>query len=208
MKANKLHTCFLMLLLASCSSSRITHSWKADSFPDKVYNRILVTAIVPNDERNLRAMMENHFAGDLTSRGYTSISALKEYGAGSFLQMNEEEVVSQLHNSRVDAVITIVLLDKKRERYYVPARVYYSPYAVYHNRFWGYYSTLYGRINGPGYYQTDTRYFWECNFYDQESKQLLYSVQTESFDPGSVETLAHEFGEKITADMKKKGLIK
>ncbi len=197
-----------MLLLVGCSSSRITHSWKADRLPDKVYTKILVVAIVPNDERNLRAKMENHFVGDLASKGYTTISSLKEYGQGSFQHMNEDAIVDQMHSSGIDAVITIVLLDKKRERYYIPARIYYSPYAVYHNRFLGYYSTLNSRINGPGYYQTDTRYFWECNFYDQESKQLLYSVQTESFDPGSVETLAHEFGEKITADMKKKGLVK
>lgn len=191
----------------ACSSSRITYSWKAASFPAKTYSKILVAAIVPNDERNLRAKMENHFVGDLASRGYTAVSSLKEYGPVSFQQTSEDSVLKQLHNSGIDAVITIVLLDKKRERYYVPARVYYSPYAVYHGRFFGYYSTLNGRINRPGYYQTDTRYFWECNFYDQDSKQLLYSVQTESFDPGSVETLAHEFGEKITADMKKKGLI-
>ena len=167
-----------------------------------------MVAIAPNDERNLREKMENHFVGDLASRGYTAISSWKEYGSASFQHMNEEAVVSQLQNSGIDAVITIVLLDKKRERYYVPARVYYSPYSVYHNRFWGYYNTINGRINGPGYYQTDTRYFWECNFYDQESRQLLYAVQTESFDPGSAETLAHEFGKKITADMNKKGLIK
>ena len=94
--------------------------------------------LVPGDGGNLRGKMENHFTGDLFSKGYTAISSLKEYGPGSFQKMTEEAVVNQLPSSGVDAVITIVLLDKKRERYYVPARVYYSPYAVYHNHFWGY----------------------------------------------------------------------
>jgi hypothetical protein len=207
MKFNLLAGVIGIFILTGCSSTRITHSWKAASFPAKKYNKILVVGLVPGDERNLRGKMENHFTGDLVSKGYKAISSLKEYGPGSFQKMTEDAVVNQLHSSGVDAVITIVLLDKKRERYYVPARVYYSPYAVYHNHFWGYYNTMNGRINGPGYYQTDTRYFWECNFYDMESKQLLYAVQTVSFDPGSSETLAHEFGEKITANMKKKGLI-
>ena len=41
-----------------------------------------------------------------------------------------------------------------------------------------------------GYYSISTRYFWEDNFYDVATKELLYAVQTESFDPSSMESLA------------------
>ena len=163
---------------------------------------------MPNDDRNMRSKMEHHFVGDLTEHGCIAVSSAEEFGVTSFNAMTDTEVLGKLHDKQVDAVVTIVLLDKQKERYYIPARVYYSPYSVYHNHFLSYYNAIYGRIYSPGYYQTDTRYFWECNLYDPNSKQLLYSVQTVSFDPGSAETLAHEFGKKITANMLKKGLFR
>ena len=63
------------------------------------------------------------------------------------------------------------------------------------------------RIYSPGYYQVDTKYFWESNLYDISNKQLLYSVQTQSFDPGSSAGLGHEYGQLIINDMVKNKVL-
>lgn len=164
--------------------------------------------MLPEKERSLREDMENHLVGDLQNHGYTAISSLRELGPKAFDNMNEQEVLDKIKDYGVDAVITIVLLDKQRERYYVPSRIYYSPYTIYQRRFYGYYTTIYGRIYTPGYYIRNTKYFWESNFYNMESRELLYSVQTESFDPASAATLSHEYGQMILNDMAKKGILK
>ena len=122
--------------------------------------------------------------------------------------MNETAVLEKLANSGVDAVVTVVLLDKNKEQYYVPGKVYYSPYSIYQRNFYGYYTTIYNRVYTPGYYQVDTKYFWESNFYDLKNKSLLYSVHTETFDPESIEILAHEYGLLIVNDMSKKAVLK
>jgi len=194
--------------MVGCSSSKITHSWKSGFLPSAKYNKIMVVGLMPENDRNLREKMENHFVGDLSEKGFTAISSLKAYGPKSFENVTEKEALDKLQNNEVDAVITIVLLDKKRERYYIPGRIYYSPYTLYQRRFWRYYTTIYDRIYSPGYYQENTKYFWESNFYDMKSKELLYSVQTESFDPNSTESLAHEYGKMIVDDMAKNGIIK
>jgi hypothetical protein len=121
--------------------------------------------------------------------------------------MEEEAAIDKLKSSGVDAVITIVLLDKKKESKYVPGNMYYSPYGYYYNRFWGYRGVLYRRIYEPGYYVTDTRYFWESNLYDMSTQQLLYSAQTQSFDPSSSASLGHEYGKMIVQDMVKKNVL-
>jgi len=41
-----------------------------------------------------------------------------------------------------------------------------------------------------------------------ESRQLLYSVQTESFDPASVATLSDEYAQMSVNAMAKKGIQK
>ncbi|THU39539.1 hypothetical protein FAM09_13625 [Niastella caeni] len=195
-----------LIFLGACSSSRVTHSWKSE-FPAKNYNKILVIAISGETDLWTRQKMEDHLAGDLKTRGYDATSSLKEYGAKAFRDLSEEAVLNKLQNSGFDAVITIVLLDKEKERYYVPGHIYYSPYMRYYNRFWGYYTTIYDRVYQPGYYVMNTKYFWESNLFDVASKELIYSVQTESFDPSSSENLAHEYGKLIVNDMVKNQVL-
>lgn len=197
-----------LLFLAACAtSSRITNSWKSGIEPAEKYNKILVLALYEEKQMHARQQMENHLVGDLKNLGYNAVSAMDEYGPKAFRDMKEEAVVDKLQNSSIDAIITIVLLDKTKERFYVPGNIYYSPYGPYYRHFWGYYSTMYNRIYTPGYYVTNNRYFWESNLFDVASKELIYSVQTESFDPASSETLAHEYGQLIVKDMVKKQVL-
>ncbi len=191
-----------LLFLASCSSSRITHSWRSD-YPSKNYNKILVIAISGETDVSTNQKMEDHLTGDLKNQGYNAISSLNEYGPKAFRQMSEEAVLDKIQHSGFDAVITIVLLDKEKERYYIPGHLYYSPYVNTYRHFYGYYNTIYNRVYTTGYYVTNTRYFWESNLFDVASKELIYSVQTESFDPSSSESLAHEYGKMIVKDMVK-----
>lgn len=198
----------LLLAAAGCSSSRITTSWKAENAVPLKYNKIMVLGLIRENDRTIQENMENHFVGDLNDLGYNAVSSLKEYGPKAFDNMDEAAAISKLRNSGVDAIITIVLLDKQKERNYVPGNVYYSPYSFYGNRFWGYRTTLYQRIYEPGYYVTDTKYFWESNLYDMSTQKLIYSVQTESFDPANSEILGHEYGQLIVKDMVNKDILK
>jgi hypothetical protein len=66
---------------------------------------------------------------------------------------------------------------------------------------------MHGRIYEPGYYSESTKYFWESNLYDLNTKQLIYSVQTESFDPASTQSLAHEYGKLIVNSMIKSQVL-
>jgi hypothetical protein len=189
---------FLLILIMSCNTSKITTSWKDSTLNIEQYKKILVLGLIKENDRSLQENMENHFIGDLKNLGYMSISSLKEYGPKVFSKMDEETALSTLQNSGVDAVLTIVLLDKKKERKYVPS----NPI-----RFWSHSRAFYDRIYMPGYYVTDTEYFWESNFYDLKTQRLLYSVQTTSFDPSNKETMAHEYGKMIVKNMVKQKIL-
>jgi hypothetical protein len=197
----------LLFFVSSCTSTYITSRWKAPDIALREYKKIMVVGIIREADRTLREKMENHLVNDLKERGLPAFSAYREYGPKALQNLSEEQVSEKLGKEGVDAVITIVMLDKQRERYYVPGRIVYSPYSIYHNRFWGYYRAIYTRIEMPGYYETSTRYFWECNLYDPVSQKLVYSVQTQSFDPASADALAHEHGKKIVEAMIKDGVL-
>jgi len=198
----------LILIVTACTTSRITSSWKAENTVSKKYNKIMVLGLIRDTDRSLRENMENHFVGDLNALGYDAVSSLKEFGPKAFDKMNEEDAVRKLKDSGIDGVITIVLLDKAKERKYYPGNLYYYPYGYYYNRFWGYRIALSHRIYESGYYAFDTKYFWESNLYDMETQKLVYSVQTQSFDPATSESMGHEYGQMIVKDMVKKNVLK
>jgi hypothetical protein len=198
----------ILLVINSCSSfTRITSTWKADNISPKQYNKVMVLGIIREADRNVRIQMENHLVGDLKDLGYNAFSAYDLYGPKMFQNVTEEQANKKLARDNVDAVLTIVLLDKEKERYYVPRTVIYSPYVMYHNRMWGYYYSLYNRIDDPYYYNVTTKYFWESNFYDLAQNKLLFSVQTQSFEPSSTGDLAHEYGQKIIQNMTKNSVL-
>lgn len=202
---------FLLLLAwvaAGCSSSRITATWKAENTVPQKYNKILVLGLIREADRSLQQNMENHLVGDLREKGYNAVSSLTEFGPKIFDKLEEGAAIEKLKNSGIDAVVTIVMLDKKKEQKYIPGNMYYSPYGIYYNRFWGYSTTLYRRIYEPGYYVTETRYFWESNLYDMSTQKLVYSVQTESFDPVNSESMAHEYGKMMMNDMMEQQVLK
>ncbi|MFM8592227.1 MAG: hypothetical protein ACKOA3_04925 [Sphingomonadales bacterium] len=163
--------------------------------------------LIHDRDRTLREHMEQSLAEHLRARGQEAVCACELYGPKEFDQLSEKEVLAKLSTSGIDGVLTIVLLDKERERYYVPGQMQYTPYGFYYDRFWGYSRTLYWRIYPPGYYSTNTRYFWESNLYDLSDSKLLYSAQSQSFDPSSSDELGKEYGKLIVDDMVGKGII-
>lgn len=201
------HTAIFLVIFSGCSSLKITNSWKAQDAVLQNYSKVLVLGLIREADRNLQQNMENHFAGDLKSLGYNAASSIQEYGPKSFDKMDEETAIAKLKNSGVDAIITIVLLDKEKERKYIPGNMFYTPYGSYYNRFWGYRSALYQRIYEPGYYVTSTKYFWESNLYDMHTQKLVYSVQTQSFDQSDTERMAHQYGQMIVNNMVKENIL-
>src|SRR6187402_2716169 len=109
-------TLLLILMVAGCTTSKITSSWKADDSGPKYYNKILVMGLIRDADRSIQENMENHIVGDLKELGYTAVSSFKEYGPKAFEGLNEEAAISKIKNNGVDGVLTIVLLDKEKER--------------------------------------------------------------------------------------------
>jgi len=200
----------LLFIFSGCSTTRITSSWtSADHINNTNYKKIVVVGLINDKDRRIREHMEAHLVGDLIEKGYDAVSSLQEFGPRSFEKMTEDAVLKSLRNANVDAVITISLLDKKKEQSYVPANIQYQPYATRFSRFYGYFNTYYERIYTPGYYETDTKYFFESSLYDLNGndKDLKYSAQSEAFDPSSVDQMAHSYGMMIIRDMVKKGVL-
>jgi hypothetical protein len=193
------------LLIVSCSNSRVTSSWKAPQTASlSKEHKILVLGIIQEKDIRLRMQMEGFLVDALKEKGYNAFSAYTLYGPKQFGKMDEKSLLTQLHNSGIDEVFTISLLDKSRQRKYTPGPGY-NPYSP----FWDYYSYRYTMLYGPGpgYISVSTRFFWESNLYDVNTKNLLYSIQSETFDPSSTSDLGRTYSRMILKKMTKEGML-
>jgi hypothetical protein len=197
----------LFLLLAACSSTNVTNSWKDKSVEQASFRKVLVIAMLPEKDRSLRQQMENELVDDLAKKGYSAMSSYAEYGPKAFAGMGEKQVLQQLDRNKIDGVITVSLLNTEQSEDYVPGSVRYEPYAVVYNRFYRSYQTYYNRIYTPGYTDKQTNYFFETNLYDVNSNKLLYSAQSKSFDPSSASQIANEVSKAVVKDMQKNGIL-
>ena len=111
--------------------------------------------------------------------------------------------------NETNAILTVSILDKETESRYVPGSYSYDPYAgpAYYRTFWGYYSHMYPYVYRPGYYVTENTYFIETNLYDVATEVLIWSAQSETYDPANLARFARDFADVIVDELQKDGII-
>jgi hypothetical protein len=198
----------LALLFAGCSTSKVTDSWATEKHLKSSENRILVLGLFSEKNRDAKRAMENELASDLRKFGYNAVTATETFGPVAFRDMNEQQALQKLRDNGIENVVTINLLNKDQQKKYVPGNNYppYSPFYGF-RRFWGYYSYYQPFNYNRGYYKNSTNYYFETNLYNVNSNELIYSAQTKSFDPSSMNTLANDYARNVVRDMKKKNVL-
>ncbi|MBI5857273.1 MAG: hypothetical protein HZB42_06450 [Sphingobacteriales bacterium] len=198
----------VLAFIVSCQPSKITQSWTAQDVAPKKYKKILVLGVLSDNDMELQTKMEDHLAGDLKDLGYNAIAANKIFPPGTFVKGDTAKAKAAIEGKGFDGVLTMVLVDKKKDRYYVPGKV--TEYTTFYNRFGRfdrYYTIVTERLYTPGYYSEETKYTWENNFYDLESSKMIYSARTRSFDYTSKTTLAHTYGQMMAENLVNKKIL-
>lgn len=195
----------LMLLFAACTTSRITDSYASHHQSATPAKRILVLGLFNEKNNRAKRAMENELAKDLNKFGYDAVTATDEFGPNAFSGMNEKDAVQKLHDEGIESVVTITLVNKDKQKRYVPSTYGYRP------GFWGYYSYYspwaYGPMYRPGYTEVNTSYVFETNLYNLNGNQLIYSAESKTVDANSMTTLAGDYARSVVRDMKRKNVL-
>ena len=199
---------FLVLGALHCSPPLVMTTWKdkLDSVP--LYENILVVGVIRDTNLKLRKQMEQHIVSDLRALGYRAHSALEVFGAKGLAHMDQEETYRRLYSKGFDGLITIALLDKQKEAAYTPAIVKYYSNLYFYNRIWNYKYIQADLTKTESDLDADSKFRWECIFFDLQKLAPLFAVQTKPIDPTATETEAHTYGLMIVSEMRKHKLIK
>jgi hypothetical protein len=193
------------LCFAACSpSTQITGSWKNDGAQiTGDLNTILVTALT--GRTTSRQAVEDDIAEALARKGYKTLKSIDVMPPTltSSDAPDRKELLSKIQDADADAILTVALIDKDTETRYVPGNYSYAPVSRfgYYGTFWGYYTNWYPMLSDPGYYEEDKVYFIETNLYDARTEQLLWSAQSETYNPGNLTDFAEEFAKVVVAGL-------
>ena len=214
----------LVFTLTACASpaTKITRSWSSPDKNTEGYKRLFVAAVVGDVTK--RQAIETNIDAELRKLNLastTSASTIKP----NFWQstdLDKEAMLDVVRKSEKDAIITVSLVDVKQEQRYIPGNMMgggpmmrgammgpgIGPGAWARGaNFGGFWGWNHGMMMTPGHVVNDQRYFMEINVYDTESELLVWSAQSETLNPRSVETFSAEFSRIVIQRMRSDGVL-
>ncbi|RZJ34581.1 MAG: hypothetical protein EOO51_08950 [Flavobacterium sp.] len=192
-----------LFCLFGCATSKITDSWSIGPDQER-FQQVVVLALLPDEKLKLREALEAHMADDLCQLDYYTLSALDAYGKDGFCNMCEAEILEKLKRDQIDAVVTIALVDQKRQVEFIGEKFKDN---LIGNGLFEYQREMSSQVRDSGYYAVRHFYYWQTNVYRLRDQKLVYSSRTEVLEMNSAETFAHEYGRLILRDMVEKKIF-
>ena len=191
----------IICIICSCSSTRITSSWRE---PDKTVvvgklNKVLIVALFKDEVSRHRA--EDQMAKYLSGKGIVSYNYLDAH----FNKSNEELLREKIKADGFDGAVTMRLIDVEKEKIYVPGNRAYYP--EYFRNFSGYYYRSWSIYSSPGYYSTTKIYNIETNVYSIKEDKIIWSGLTKTTDPDGVAKMTEEVAHIVYRKMVSEGFI-
>lgn len=209
MKSKYLILLLFSLTLSACGpSQKIVNSWIApDPGGNAPYKSIFIIAITQNQGNSFD--VEDRMAGIIASRGQKAVVSTAVFPPSFTNSENftREQMAEAIKRSGCDAVFVIAVLDIQTVESYQPGRAYYPMSYGMYGSYYGYYNHYFPQVYSPGYYTTDKTYYIETNFYDLEQDRLLWSIQSEAYNPSSIESWFDKYSYDLLNELKAEGLI-
>jgi hypothetical protein len=104
-------------------------------------------------------------------------------------------------------VLVVAQLDVKVVETYTPG-VAWSPVGYPHyGSYYNYYNYYYPQIYSPGYYSQDRTYYIETNFYDVEEERHLWLIQSEAYNPASLDSWFDTYIHQLLEELEREALL-
>jgi len=169
-------------VVAACTTAKPIAEWRNRAYTGGPFENILIVGI--SDRVTSRRAFENSFVDRLGEEQIKATAAFAVMPENA--RPTEENIRAVIEDIHFDAVLTTHLVGVDEKEIYQP--VAYRP-APYYRSFYGYYGRVGGYVYEPGYYRRQTNVRLETNLYDTRSEALVWSMQSETIDPGSIQKL-------------------
>ena len=192
------YTFFSVFLIVACASTELKRTSMDEAYKGKILSNILVIAVT--DNQNTRRSFENKFVVRLKATGVDAVSSADGIPIPGDQKLEKDAILKAVQQFGNDAVIITHLVGVKETEVYNPAPRSYTGY-------YGYYGNVYGQIHGRGYYSTTSIVRLETNLYDAKTEKLIWSGQSETWNPESDKQTIDEVVKEVIRDLQKNKLL-
>ena len=197
--------CAATLVLAACTTTTFTSTWKAPDAQAVDPSGKKVAAVYMSSDESSRRAAEDVLARKLTEHGAQGVPSYTLVDTS--VASDVERTKKQLSAAGVDGVVTMrVLGEKERTRV-----TYSSPpwgYAPYYRHFSSYWGFGWGAPYSPTEVTTTTELRIETLVYSLTRDELLWAGTSRTSDPGKISTLVDEVADSAAKEMTKQGVLK
>ena len=187
---------FTVLVLGACATKRPAMEWRDEGFSGTLDNILIIAAI---ERSTRRRVYEDEFVETLAT---LNVEATPSYELmTTSLTISRESVEAAIKRQDIDAVLVTRLLGVKEEEVYQPP-TYYDHHRGYHR-----YYTHALESDNRAYYRRFKVLTLETNIYDAATKELVWSMQSESIEPSVPRNLVEEQINLAIRTLQARGLI-
>lgn len=199
----------VVVFFSGCGpTQRITTSWiNPEATSRGPYKSIFVMVMARSQAASFD--VEDRMAATIASRGPKAVRSSDVFPPQLSLSGNftREQMAEAIKRTGCDGVFIIAVLDVKSVDTYHPGTAYYPMNYGMYGSYYGYYNYYRPQVYAPGYYSSSKTYYIETNFYDVAADQLLWSIQSEAYNPSSLESWFNRYSADLISELKKQGLI-
>ena len=196
---------FTMIALLTACAAKPLVEWRDSDFSGTVDN-ILIIGV--SDQPVVRRLFEDTFVKELAALGVSAKS--------SYQLLTDEQIASKdaleaaISTQSMDSVLVARVIGVEEISTYTPPTYNYtytpSNFNPYYRDYHSYFNHAV-RVATPGYWDKYEVLKLESNLYDSASQQLIWSVQSESFDPRSATQLIDDQITVAIKSLRTTGLI-
>lgn len=201
-------TLILLLFLASCTKTKFVREWSDEDRPDKIYDDIMILAVA--DKKGNRIDVENYFVEQLDA---AKVNAIPSYNILPKTEdITRESIEEAIQGLKLDSVIVVYATAVTDEEYVIPTRKVgvYTGYGYgygHYNSFYSYYPHTFRYVYIPGYDNTHVVVTIESSFWDLDTGKMVWSAQSNTFAPASVDDVIKSVTQLTVKELKKRKLI-
>ena len=189
---------FFGVFMIACAGTKLTHTRLDETYQGKPVSNILVIAITHNKEN--RQSFEDKFVAQLKAVGIEAVSSVDVIPIPPDMELKKEEILKAVNKFKNNAVIITHLVGVEEKESYVPPERHRGGY-------YGYYGWAYNHTHEPGYYLSKTLVRLATNLYDVKTEKLIWSGQSETLDPGSINQIIDDVIDVLIKDLQKNRLL-
>jgi hypothetical protein len=187
---------FTALVLSACATKRPAMEWRDEGYSAALDNILIIAAI---ERSTRRRVYEDEFVEALEA---IKVEATPSYELmTTSMTISRETVEAAIKGQNIDAVLVTRLLGVKEEEVYHPP-THYDHHRSYHR-----YYTHALESDNRAYYRRFKVLTLETNIYDAATKELVWSMQSESIEPSVPRNLIEEQIALTIQTLQARGLI-